>query len=173
MPLYLTEDEVAGLLAPPEAFAAVEAAFMRLAAGEVATAPRERLELPDGQFALMACADRGLGFAGLKTYLWTPAATPFLVVLLSLEPARVEAVLEADMLGRLRTAAASAVAATRLARKAPSTLGVFGCGRQAASHVRALRDALPSLDRVLAHCRDGGRLAEFCDAHGCEAAASH
>ena len=36
----------------------------------------------------------------------------------------------------------------------PRTLGVIGCGRQAASHVAALRTALPSLERVLVHCRD-------------------
>ncbi len=173
MPLYLTEDEVAKLLTVADAFAAVEASFVRLAAGEVETAPRERLELPDGQFALMACVDRGLGYAGLKTYLWTSSATPFLVVLLSLEPARVEAVVEADVLGRLRTAAASAVAATTLANEGAATLGVFGCGRQAAAHVQALREALPSLERVLVQCRDRQRLAAFCDEHDCEPAESH
>ncbi|HZT17158.1 MAG TPA: ornithine cyclodeaminase family protein [Gaiellaceae bacterium] len=173
MPLYLTEDEVAELLAPGDALAAVEASFARLAAGEVATAPRERLELPDGQFALMACVDRGLGFAGLKTYLWTPSTTPFLVVLLSLDTPRVEAVIEADVLGRLRTAAASAVAATKLAKDGAASLGVFGCGRQAGAHVRALREALPSLERVLVHCRDRARLEAFCVEHGCDAAGSH
>jgi len=173
VPLYLTEQDVASLLTPAEAFAAVEASFARLAAGEVSTLQRERLELPDGQFAVMACADRGLGYAGLKTYLWTAAATPFLVVLLALDDARVEAVLEADLLGRLRTAAASAVAATRLARAGAASLGVIGCGRQASAHVVALREALPSLERTLAFCRNRERLEAFCEQHGCERAESH
>jgi ornithine cyclodeaminase/alanine dehydrogenase-like protein (mu-crystallin family) len=171
--LYLSEADVASLLTPAEARAAVEAAFLRLAAGEVQTVPRSRLDVPEGQYALMGCVDRGLGYAGLKTYLWTAEATPFLVVLLGLEPARVEAVLEADLLGRLRTAAASALAATRLARAGAASLGVVGCGRQAAAHVAALREALPSLERVVAYCRDPGRLGAFCREHGCERGESH
>ena len=89
----------------------------------------------------MPCVDRELGYAGLKSYAWLPNGTPFLVVLFSIEHARLEAVIEADYLGQLRTAAASAVAATTpRARTGATTLGVFGCGRQAASHVAALRD---------------------------------
>jgi ornithine cyclodeaminase/alanine dehydrogenase-like protein (mu-crystallin family) len=118
----------------------------------------------------MPCVDHELGYAGLKSFLWLPGGTPFLVVLFSLEHARIEAVVEADILGQLRTAAASAVAAKHLARDGSRTLGVFGCGRQAASHVVALRAALPSLEQVLVHGRDEERLTAFCRAHGCEAA---
>src|SRR5581483_2648077 len=106
---------VAGLLSPADALAAVEASFHRIAAGEVDGEPRRRVELDDGAFAVMHAVDRGLGLAGLKSYLWLPGGTPFVVVLFSLEHARVEAVLEADLLGRLRTGAASGVAARHLA----------------------------------------------------------
>lgn len=173
MTLYLTEADVTSVLTPAAAFAAVEASLARLAAGEVSTVPRERLDVPDGQFAVMACVDSGLGYAGLKTYLWTPEATPFLVVLLALDGARVEAIVEADALGRLRTAAASAVAATRLARDGAASLGLLGCGRQAAAHATALREALPSITRAVAYCRDRERLEAFCREHGCEPGESH
>jgi alanine dehydrogenase len=169
--LYITESEVAALLTPADARAAVEASFHRLARGAVDNPPRVRASLPDGVFAVMPCVDHELGYAGLKTYLWLPDGAPFLVVLLSIAEARVEAVVEADMLGRLRTAAASAVAAQQLARPGATTLGVFGCGRQAASHVAALREALPSLDRVVVHGRDAQRVGAFCAEHGCDAAA--
>jgi ornithine cyclodeaminase/alanine dehydrogenase-like protein (mu-crystallin family) len=172
VPLYVTEAEVGRLLTPADAIAAVEASFVRLAAGEVESAPRARLAIPDGVFAVMPCVDRGLGYAGLKTYAWTPEATPFLVVLLSLDSPHVEAIVEADRLGQLRTAAASAVAAKHLARNGASTLGVLGCGRQAASHVDALREVL-SLEQVIVYCRDEERLDAFCAEHGCEAAESH
>jgi ornithine cyclodeaminase/alanine dehydrogenase-like protein (mu-crystallin family) len=173
VPLYLTEAEVGELLTPADAFEAVEASFARVAAGDVETAPRTRLPLPDGQFAVMPCVDRALGYAGLKTYAWTPEATPFLVALFSLEHGRLEALVEADRLGQLRTAAASAVAAKHLARTGAASLGVLGCGRQAASHVAALRAALPSLERVVVHCRNEARLAAFCTEHRCDAAESH
>jgi alanine dehydrogenase len=172
VPLYLTEAEVAELLTPAEAFAAVESSFERLARGRVDNRPRVHLPVADGYFAVMPCVDHELGFAGVKTFAWQQGGTPFLVILFSIADARVEAIVEADMLGRLRTAAASAVAAKHLARANATTLGVIGCGRQAAGHVAALRDAMPGLDRVLVFGRNAERLSAFCTEHGCEPADS-
>jgi alanine dehydrogenase len=173
MPLYLTEDEVGRLLSHAEAIEAVEGSFRRLAAGEVDNRPRERLPLDDGQFAVMPCVDRGLGYAGLKTYTWlAPRGTPFLVVLFSLADARVDALIEADKLGQLRTGAASGVAARCLARPGAATLGVIGCGWQAESQVASVRVAVPSIERVVVHCRNEERLARFCAANDCEPAES-
>jgi ornithine cyclodeaminase/alanine dehydrogenase-like protein (mu-crystallin family) len=165
----LGEEQVAALLTPADAFAAVEGSLLRIARGEVDNPARLRLALPDGQFAVMPCVDRGLGYAGLKAYAWTPRGAPFLVVLFTLD-GELAAAVEASTLGERRTAAASAVAAAQLARPDASTLGVFGAGRQAASHVAALRDALPSIERVLVHGRDAARLDLFCDLHRCEPA---
>src|SRR5262249_60513475 len=100
---------------------------------------------------------------------WAPAAGMFLVPLVSLEGELV-ALLEAERLSRLRTAAASAVAATKLARPDAGSLGVFGCGRQAGAHVAAFREAVPTLDRVVVHCRTTKSLAAFCREHDCVAA---
>ena len=171
MPLYLSEADVGRLLTPADAYAAVEASLRRLAAGEVDQASRMRLAIPDGVFAVMPCVDRGLGYAGLKTYAWTPGLTPFLVVLFTLD-GTLEALIEADRLGQLRTAAASAVATKLLAREGAATLGILGCGRQAASHVAALREVI-SFERVVIYCRDAKKLAAFCKQHKCEAAESH
>ena len=115
MPLYLTEDEVVEVLSPKDARPAVEASLRRLAAGEVDNPARLRLDLPDGFLAAMPCVDRGLGYAGLKTFAWTPAAVTFLVVLQSLD-GNLVALVEAERLSRLRTAAASAVAAAEIGR---------------------------------------------------------
>ena len=169
MPLYLTEDEVVEVLAPEDARPAVEASLRRLATGEVENPARLRLELPEGFLAAMPCVDRGLGYAGLKTFAWTPAAVTFLVVLQSLDGSLV-AIVEAERLSRLRTAAASAVAASHLARPDTRSLGVFGNGRQAGAHVAALREALPLLQRVVVQGRDAARVAAFCREHECVAA---
>jgi ornithine cyclodeaminase/alanine dehydrogenase len=173
MPLYVTEAEVAEVLTPAEARNAVHASFERLARGVVDNPPRVRAELPGGVFAVMPCVDHELGYAGLKTYAWLPGGTPFLVVLFSIERAELAAIVEADLLGQRRTAAASAVAARLLARDGATTLGVIGYGRQAASHVVGLREALPSLERVLVHGPSEKRLAAFCEAHDCEAASEY
>ena len=85
MPLYLSEADVAALLTPADALAAVEESFRRLARGVVDNRPRERLPLDGGVFAVMACVDRELGYAGLKSYAWLPGGTPFVVLLFSLD----------------------------------------------------------------------------------------
>jgi len=169
VPLYLTEADVAELLTTADALAAVEGSFERLARGVVDNRPRERLPLDDGMFAVMACVDRELGYAGLKSYAWLPDGTPFVVLLFSLAHARLEAVIEADKLGRLRTGAASGVAAKYLAKEGAESLGVIGCGWQAATQIASIREAVPSIGRVVAYCRNAERLAAFCKEHGCEA----
>jgi alanine dehydrogenase len=173
MPLYLTEDDVGGLLSPADAVEAVEESFRRLARGGVDDRPRERLPLDGGQFAVMPCVDRELGYAGVKAYAWTLDGTPFLVALFSLEHTRLEALIEADKLGQLRTGAASGVAARYLASPGATSLGVIGCGWQAASQVAAIRAALPAIERVVVYCRNGERLAAFCREHDCEPGETH
>jgi alanine dehydrogenase len=165
--MYVTEAQVAEVLTPADALVAVESSFGRLARGAVDNPPRVRTELPGGVLAVMPCVDRELGYAGTKTYAWLPGGTSFLVVLFSLASGELVAVVEADILGQRRTAAASAVAARRLARDGARTLGVLGTGRQAAAHVTALRAALPSIEEV--HCagRSAG-LVERQAAGGCD-----
>ena len=158
VPLYLTEADVTALLTPADAIEAVEASFERIAEGEVDNRPRARLPIEDGQLAVMACVDRGLGYAGAKTYGWTLAGSSFVVVLFSLD-GQLQAVIEADKLGQLRTGAASAVAARLLAKEGAATLGVIGCGWQAASQIACIRAAVPSIERVVVYCRDERRRA--------------
>src|SRR5436190_950007 len=121
----------------------------------------------------MAAVDRELGYAGLKAYPATSAGVAFDVLLFSAENGRLEAVIEADKLGQLRTGAASAVAARYLAREGAESVGVIGCGRQAASQVACIRAALPSIARVAVYCRNAERLAAFCREHYCEPAESN
>ena len=161
MTLYLTETEVAGLVAPEDALAPVEACFERLARGAIANEPRRRFPLPDGTFAVMSAVDSELGYAGLKSYAWLPGATPFVVCLFDLERAELAAVIEADTLGQRRTGAASGVAAKYLARAGARELGVIGCGWQAQSQVACIRAAVPTIERVVAHCRTVPAQAAF------------
>ena len=172
MPLYLSERDVESLLTPGEAVPVVEACFLRLAAGTVENVPRRRIPLDGGSFALMAAVDRGLGLAGVKSYAVVEGKAAFLVCLYGLESGSLEAVIEADALGRCRTGAASGVAAKQLARSGARTLGVIGCGSQAQAQVEAIRAAVPSLDSTVAYCRTPERLAAFCAATGADAAES-
>jgi alanine dehydrogenase len=173
VPLCLSESDVASLVAPADAVAAIEACFLRMAAGEVEIAPRRRLRLSEGALADMAAVDRGLGLAGGKLYAATANGASYAVSLFDSESAELVALLEADTLGQLRTGAASAVAARHLANPDARSLGVIGCGYQAETQVACIRAALPSVERVVAYCRTPERLARFCARVDCEPGESH
>ena len=173
MPLFLTESDVSSLLEPADAVGVLEECFLRMAAGEVENAPRRRLRLPEGALADMAAADAGLGLAGGKLYAATSEGVAFVVCLFDAVAGELVAVIEADQLGRLRTGAATGVAARHLARGGASSLGVIGCGRQAETQVAAVRAAVPSIEHVVAYCRTPERLEAFCERVDAEPAESH
>jgi len=172
VPLYLTEDDVRTLFEPGDAVSIVEESFRRTAAGEVVIQPRLRLPLDGGALALMGAVDRGLGVAGVKTYAAARGNSEFVVVLFDAGGAECVGVIEADELGRLRTGAASAVAAKYLARSGASRLGVVGCGFQAETQVACIRAAVPAISQVVAFCRNAESLDAFCARAGAEPAES-
>jgi alanine dehydrogenase len=163
LPLYLTEADVEALVSPADAVEAIEGCFRRLASGRVENRPRYRVRLDDGTMAVMSAADLELGYAGAKVYAAFADGARFVVPLFRSDRPELTAVIEADKLGQLRTGAATGVAAKYLARTGASSLGVFGCGWQARGQVAAVRAALPSIGRVVAHCRTKPKLRAFCE----------
>jgi alanine dehydrogenase len=141
-----------------------------MARGAVDNRPRFRVPLAGGLLHVMAAADRELGVAGLKTYVGTREGARFVVVLFAADGPELLALVEADELGRLRTGAATAVAARSLARPGARTLGLIGTGHQAETQLACLREALPALERVVAYSRTEERLADFCARFGAEPA---
>ena len=173
MTLHLSEDDVAALFSPADAVTAVEACFERMAHGTVENRPRYRLGLEEGTLAVIAAADLELGFAGSTAYAAFRSGVRYAVLLFRADRPELAAVIDADTLGRLRTGAASGVAAKYLARSGATTLGIIGCGRQADSQVECIRAAVPTIAQVVAFCRTPESLHEFCARTGAEAGESH
>jgi alanine dehydrogenase len=171
--LFLSESDVQQLLSPEAAVDAVEGSFLRLAAGSVEIAPRRRLNLEEGRLADMAASDVELGYACVKAYAGFAEGAAFLVALFAADRPELVALIEADHLGRLRTGAASAVAAKYLAREGAASLGVIGCGSQAETQVACIRAAVPTIERVVAYCRTERNLRAFCKRVGAEPAESN
>jgi alanine dehydrogenase len=172
VPLYLSEEDVDGLLTPEDALEAVEGSFRRLAEGVVENVPRRRLRLDGGALAVMSASDLGLGIAGVKTYAAGRGGASFVLVLFDAATDETIALIEADRLGQFRTGAASGVAAKFLAADGATSLGVIGTGRQAELQVRCVRAAVPALEHVLVYSRTPERRERFARAHGAEAAES-
>jgi ornithine cyclodeaminase/alanine dehydrogenase len=171
--LYLTEEDVEAVVTIGDALEAVEGSFRRQAAGAIELKPRYRLRLESGRLAVMAASDLGLGVAGVKAYAAGPDGAKFVITLFHAERHDVLAIIEADMLGRLRTGAASGVAAKYLAKEGAASLGVIGCGRQAETQIAAVRAVLPEISSTVVFCRDPERRASFAHRMAAEPAESH
>lgn len=147
MTLFFSENQVESLLDMKEVVGAVDEVFRRQGLGEAVNSMRTRSHSGRSTLNVMHASLPYLGRAGLKSYMSTPGGTKFLVVLFDIDEATPLAIMGADILGRYRTGAASAVATRHLFRQSSARLAVFGSGRQAMTQVLAMRTVL-SLEEV-------------------------
>lgn len=147
----------------PLAVEAVEKISLRQAAGEVLVHPRRRFELPRGVFFHhMAAADIPGGFVATKQYTYAGGKLKFIVSLFSMESGDLLALIEADVLGQMRTGAASGVATKYLARKDAMTAAIIGTGGQARTQLEAIAVAR-KITTVKVYGRDLERREKFAN----------
>jgi ornithine cyclodeaminase/alanine dehydrogenase-like protein (mu-crystallin family) len=149
----------------PRAIAALEAAFRDEDPG--ATPPRSHLAVPGGELLLMPA--HGAAGVGVKLVTLAPGnpanGLPFIhgaYVLFSADGLVPEALLDGAELTAIRTAAVSALATDRLARRDARSLVVFGAGTQARVHVEAMRAVRP-IESVAIVGRDPARARALAD----------
>lgn len=160
--LFLSETDVDRLIDLPTVIEVVEEAFRRLAAGEAVNVPRERVVVPGLVLHTMSAAATYAGYAGYKAYSTTRTAARFHVGLYELATGRLAALIEANRLGQLRTAATTAVAVRCLAPPDVTEMGLFGCGYQAEMQLAAVRAVRP-LQRAFVYSRNPQKRAEFAE----------
>ena len=148
--------------------AAVRAAMTEFSAEGKAQPLRSIVEIaPARFFGLMPgtlAAPHGFGAKVLSVFA-DPAAPGRsahrgIVVLFDRESGQVSCIADAGEVTEIRTAAASAVATDALARQDARTLAIFGCGAQAASHIRALV-RVRRLQRIIVWGRSVERAGQF------------
>src|SRR5579859_4608051 len=154
MTLILREDDVRATLTMPETMRVVESMFRRQGAGEVINQPRVRIVLPEGRGVMHTLPAwvpgqpgdpeaPGAGFIGLKTYTNVGGKTRSVVLLSSAEDGRLLAMIEAELLGQMRTGAASGVATRHMARADACVAALLGAGGQARTQALAMSAARP------------------------------
>jgi len=169
--IVLTQSQVRDLLPMRECMDAVAGALSDLARGEGTQPLRSGFVLPD-QLGVLAWMPGSLA-----------AGRPFGVKVLSVvdnpgelgvdshqggvmifDPSNGSplALLEAGAITAVRTAAVSALAADRLARRDASTLAILGAGTQARSHVEAMLEVRP-IERVRVWSRDPVKVSRFAE----------
>ena len=161
MSLFLKESDVRQLLTMPLAIEAVEEAHRELSFGRAVDVPRQRTRLPQTALHILQGALPGRDAIGYKAYTSNRSGVRFLVHVFSASTGELRVVLEADLLGMMRTGAASGVATRWLARPDAEILGMFGSGWQSEGHLEAIAAVRP-LRRVKVYSRNAERLAAFC-----------
>jgi ornithine cyclodeaminase/alanine dehydrogenase-like protein (mu-crystallin family) len=161
--LVLTRAEIAALMTPRDYRQAVEAGFLAAAQGQSATpAPMHIAGADGGGFHVKGAGAQDYVAFKINGNFPANRATHGLptiqgvVVLCDARDGRVLALMDSIEITLQRTAAATAVAATRLARPASRRIAICGCGDQALPHLRALADVLP-LTTGFAWDRDADR----------------
>jgi len=163
MPLVLREGDIARILQMDEVIAAVEHAFLLLGRHQAVNRPRQRSTTAAGtSLHVMSAALPPMGVMGLKAYTSAHGGTRFVGMLYSTDTGELLAMMESDLLGQLRTGAASAVATKVMARPDAGSLGVLGTGRQARSQVIAISRIRP-VALVKCYSRNPARREAFAD----------
>jgi len=143
--LFFNEDQVRDVLSYDELIPAIRQALMDFSAGRVIQPLRTVMSVAayGGWFAVMPAVYGGV--MGAKMVTFYPGNVELkkhthmaMIQLFRSDTGEPLAVMDGRLITEMRTAAVSAVAVDRLARKDAKVLGILGSGVQARSHVQAL-----------------------------------
>src|SRR3954469_538839 len=162
-PKWLVEKEVSELIDLPAAIDAVEAGLRLEAAGEGATMEKTHVAWGGGDtLHAIGAALPGRDVVGTKTWAHTAGGATPLLVLWDAATGKLRAIVEAFVLGQLRTAAVSAVATRWMADSAAAELAIIGTGKQALPQVAAVAAVRP-LSRVRVYSPSPEHRREFAE----------
>lgn len=168
--LYLSRSDVVRVgLSMKEIVNAVASVLREKGEGRVEMPPKPGIHpMPDAFIHAMPAYVPALRAAGVKWVSGYPSnqekGLPYingLLVLNDPDTGLPTMVADCTWITAMRTAAASAVAAERLAKKDARVLAMLGCGVQGRTHLEALTLTLPTLERVQAYDTQPGVLTDY------------
>lgn len=146
-PLYINKEQVTQHLPMKTCIALMEEAFKALVKGETLQPLRSIMWLPDktGALGMMPAYSADNNIIGIKVISVFPqnrtagySSHQGVVLLFESAHGRLLAIVDADEITAIRTAAASGLATKILARDIVSTLAILGSGTQAQQHIEAM-----------------------------------
>lgn len=169
--LVLGRADVERLLSRAQARDAVRQGALAYSSGGVVIPSRSRLDIStvDADVLVMPGYLPTMPVLGMKVITHFPhnaarglPTSPGVLLLLEPDTGVPAALLDAEYLTDIRTAAMTAVACEYLARQDSRVLGLVGTGAQARAHVAAIADVLP-IDEVRVWSRTEARVRAFVD----------
>lgn len=163
MALFLSEQDVAGLVSMSDAIEAVREVFRWSGEGKVVNPPRQCVPLPGGTLRITSAVVPPVERMAVKvsSTLVFQSNSGRLLILSETRSGRILALMEVFQLGALRTGAASGVATDLLARPDARRVGIFGSGRQARTQLLAVA-WVHQIERVVAISPNTDHVRAFC-----------
>ena len=160
--IHISEEQVREVLPMAQAVDLVQESFRRLSDGRAVNHPRRRVMLDNGAWLhYMAAGDNQDGYLATKVYATRPrVGARFAVLLFDAETTKLLATIDANVLGQIRTGAASGVATRHMARTDARRFGMIGCGFQAETQLQAVA-AVRDLDTTFVYSRTPERREGF------------
>ena len=157
MALVISETDVQELISPEMAYQAVRNAHLALASGSAANVVRSRAKLAPFMLHTLSAVEND--HAAAKIYTSAPRMVASHVLLYDRASGALVAMMGAAELGRLRTAAAMAMAADLLFPVTQGPVGIFGSGFQAEGLISAFSSI--GAKRFICFSRSTEKLGEF------------
>ena len=167
--IYLSDDDLGALgIQYSEVADAIEAALIAKADGKLHTSPKTVILPGDGRYAMSTMAMGDDGFIVTKQVTVCPEnparglpAINGAIMVMDAQTGLLRAVLGANWITAVRTAALSVVAARRLADPDAETVAFVGAGVQAHSHLAAFSELFP-LKRIRVFGRGKENADKLC-----------
>lgn len=163
--VLLTSKDVEGLATGDLAMQAMRQAFQAEADGRTQLPVRLDVPSPQGFLRVMPAVLDGVMGCKIMT-LVRGYGTRYLVMLYDVENGAPVAMVDADVLTKVRTAAVTALAATCLVGDDLVTIGLLGTGFEARGHIQSFVEQFPTLETVHAFSRSLENRQDF--ARWCE-----
>lgn len=168
--LYLSDDDLEALgIRHAEVADAIEAALVAKAEGRLHASPKTAILPGDGRYAMSTLAVGDDGFIVVKQVTVCPEnparGLPSIngaIMVMDGETGLLRAVLGANWITAVRTAALSTVAARRLAGPGSETMAFVGTGVQAHAHLTAFSDQF-DLKRIRVFGRGKANVDKLCN----------
>jgi len=135
---YISEEEVAKNLKMRDVIDVLEEAFIEYGKGNAIADSRIRTMMDGKILNSMPAIFSKYKIAGLKVYFATKTGARFVVLVFNTETNDLEAILEADKLGQIRTGALTAMVSRKIVREKSPVVSIIGSGYQAETQLEGL-----------------------------------
>lgn len=164
---WLTEDAVSRLVPLEDAIEALERSLLESADGTAFNVPKALGDVGNGgAMHCLGSASPQAGVCGFKTWVHTGKGAKAVYSLFSTDTGQLLAMMEANTLGQLRTAAMTAVGTRWLVTDASvSEMAVIGSGKQALGQILAINAVRP-LSRIRIWSPNAERRKQFVEKVG-------